>query len=223
MRTFVISLGGSILIPDKINVNFLKGFRKLILKHSKKNRFILIIGGGKICRKYQKAAKKVTKLHPEDLDWLGIHSTRLNAHLLRTIFKKIAYQRIIKDPREKVRFNKLLIGAGWQPGCSTDFDAVMLAKTYKADTVINMTNIAYLHDKNPSLYKKTRIIKQTDWKTLRKIIGSKWSPGLNVPFDPEAAKLAQKLKLKLILIGSDLKNFDNLLKGKKFNGSVVED
>jgi len=222
MKTFVISLGGSILVPDKINTQFLKQFRKLILKHSKKNRFVLVIGGGKTARNYQGAIKKVAHLPPEDLDWIGIHSTRLNAHLLRTIFKNIAYQRIIKDPTEKVKFKRLLIGAGWKPGCSTDYDAVLLAKTYKADTVINLTNVEYLHDKNPSIYKKTKTIKQTNWKTLRKIIGSKWSPGLHAPFDPIAAKLAQKLKLKLLLIGPNLKNLDNLLNNKKFKGSIVE-
>jgi len=223
MRSFVISLGGSILVPDKINVNFLKRFRKLILKHSQKNKFIIITGGGKTCRRYQKAARSVTKVIDEDLDWIGIHSTRLNAHLLRTVFRNIACPKIVKDPTKKIVFKKLLIGAGWKPGCSTDYDAVVLAKTYGVKTVINITNVDYLHDKNPAIYKKTKIIKEANWKTMRIIVGSKWTPGLNSPFDPEAVKLAQKLKLKLVLIGPDLKNLDNLLHNKKFKGSVVED
>ena len=36
MGDFVISLGGSIIIPDKINVKFLRGFRDLIIKHLRK-------------------------------------------------------------------------------------------------------------------------------------------------------------------------------------------
>lgn len=49
-KTIVISLGGSIISPEfgKIDINFLKKFRKLILKFLKKRfKFIIIVGGGK--------------------------------------------------------------------------------------------------------------------------------------------------------------------------------
>lgn len=219
MKTFVISLGGSIVVPDQINVNYLKKLKQIIKKHSKKNKFIIVIGGGHTARKYQKAGRKLG-FNQTDLDWVGIHTTWLNADFVRNVFQ--VKQSIVQNPTKKIKFKKILFAGGWKPGCSTDFDAVMLAKTYGAQTVVNITNISYLHDKNPSLYKKTKTIKQTDWKTLRKIIGNKWSPGLNVPFDPVAAQLAQKLKLKLVLVGSDLNNLDNLLKDKKFKGSIVE-
>jgi len=221
-EVIVLSLGGSVIVPEKIDINFLKNFKKLILKNLKKYKFILITGGGYTCRLYQKAADSVIKLKTEELDWLGIHSTRLNAHLIKTILGKNAYKNIITNPNDKIKFDNVLVGAGWKPGWSTDYDAVVLAKNYKAKTVINMTNINYLHDKNPKKYKKTKIIKKTDWKGFRKIVGNKWIPGLNVPFDPVAAKLAQKLKLRLVLIGNNLKNFDNFLKNKKFKGSIVK-
>ena len=158
----------------------------------------------------------------EDLDLIGIYATRLNAHLLRTIFRDIAYKRIIKDPTEKISFDKVLIAAGWKPGFSTDYDAVMLAKTFNAKTVVNMTNIDYLHDKDPSKYKNAKLIKEIDWAGFRKIVGSKWSPGLKAPFDPVASKLAQKLDLTLVLIGKNLNNLKKFLEGRKFKGSIVE-
>ena len=79
-----------------------------------------------------------------------------------------------------------------------------------------------LHDKDPRIYKNAKKIEKTDWKGLRKIVGNKWIPGMNVPFDPIAAKEAQKLKLKLVLVGKDLNNFKKFLDNKKFKGSVVE-
>ena len=158
----------------------------------------------------------------EDLDWLGIHATRMNAHLLRTIMRDMAYPRVIKNPTTKVRFDNVLIGTGWKPGFSTDYDAVMLAKTYGAKTVINMTNIDYLHNKDPRKHKDARIIKNINWKGFRRIVGDTWSPGLNAPFDPIASRLANKHKMKLIIIGKKLSNFKNLLDGKEFKGSVVE-
>ena len=221
-EVIIISLGGSIVVPDNIAVGFLKRFNGLIRRHLKKYKFIIIIGGGKTCRNYQKAASSVVRMNDEDLDWIGIHATRLNAHLLRTVFRDVAYPRLIKNPTEKVRFDKVLIAAGWKPGWSTDYDAVLLAKTFNARTVINMTSVDYLHDKDPRIYKNARIIKTTDWYGLRSIVGDTWKPGMNVPFDPIAAKQGQKLKLRLVLIGKNLNNLKNFFDGKKFRGSVVE-
>ena len=96
----VISVGGSLIAPGGIDTNFLRQFRRLILGQIKKGkRFILIVGGGKIARIYQKSARQVAKLTDEDLDWLGIHATRLNAHLLRTIFRDFAFPQIIRKTR----------------------------------------------------------------------------------------------------------------------------
>lgn len=218
----IISVGGSIIVPDKIDLKFLKALRKLIKSYLKKYKFVLITGGGKTARDYINTADNIAGINDEDLDWLGIHATRLNGQLLRTIFQDVAYPRVLKNPTEKVRFDKVLVAAGWQPGYSTDYDAVVIAKTLKAKTVINMTNIDYLHDKDPRKYKTAKKILNIDWKGFRKIVGNKWSPGLNAPFDPIASKLAQKENMKLILIGKDLKNLKNFLDKKSFKGSVVE-
>lgn len=220
-EVIVLSLGGSVIVPDDIDSDFLKDLKKLIKNNSKKYKFILVTGGGKTARRYQEAAKKFNISNTE-LDWLGIQSTWLNAELVRRILGNLAYKDIVTNPNNKVNFNNILIAGGWKPGWSTDYDAVILAKNHKAKTVINMTNVEYLHDKDPRKYKDAKKIEKIDWNGFRKIVGDKWVPGLNVPFDPIAAKLAQKLRLKLVLVGKNIKNFDNFLKGKKFKGSVVE-
>ena len=219
----IISLGGSVIVPDEVDSKFLKSFRKLVKSYLRRYKFILITGGGKTCRGYQKAASSVVKLHAEDLDWLGIHATRLNAHLLRTIFRGVAKPAVVKNPTKKVKFDKVLIAAGWKPGCSTDYDSVLLAQNFGAKTVINITNIDYLHDKDPRKYKGAKRIKSIGWKGFRKIVGDKWIPGMNTPFDPIATKLAQKLGLRLVLIGKNVSNLKQVLDGKKFKGSAVED
>ena len=220
----IISLGGSLIVPDEVDVSFLKNFRKLILEEIKTKRFFIICGGGKTARKYASAAKQVTNLKSEDLDWLGIHSTRLNAHLLRTIFRKYAYPKIVKNPNEKIKTNKkIIIAAGWKPGCSTDYDAVLIAKTHEVKTIINLSNIDYAYDKDPRKFPGAEPILRTDWKTFRSYLPTKWDPGLNSPFDPIASKEAQKLKLKVIIAnGRNIKNLKNILENKKFIGSVIE-
>ncbi len=221
-KIIVISLGGSIIVPDNIDIGFLKELNKLVRDYTDRFKFILITGGGSTARNYQKAADSVRELDNDDLDWLGIHSTRLNAHLLKAIFKDIAYKKFIKNPDKKVKFDNVLIGAGWKPGFSTDYDSVRLAKTYKADTVINMTNIDHLYDKNPDIHKNAKQIENTDWEGLMNIVGDKWIPGMNTPFDPVAAKEGAKLGLKLIFLGNNLHNFRKFLDGKKFRGSIVK-
>ena len=62
-RIVVISLGGSIIVPDKINVEFLKDFKKLINDFVEKgNKAIIVCGGGKTARLYQNAASKISNL-----------------------------------------------------------------------------------------------------------------------------------------------------------------
>jgi uridylate kinase len=224
MKTVVLSLGGSILVQEKINVDFLKAFKQFIEKHiSQGYRFIIIVGGGRTCREYQNAAKDVAMVHPEDLDWLGIHATRLNAHLIRTIFKDYSNPVVVKDPTKKKDFNEnILVAAGWKPGWSTDYDAVLLAKNYGVKTIINMTNTDYVCDKDPNKNADARPLKDISWSNFRKLVGNEWKPGLNMPFDPVASKLASELKLKVIIVcGTDIENLGNILSGKDFKGTTI--
>ncbi len=222
-RTVVISLGGSIIVPDEINVEFLKGFKRLINDFvDEGNKAIIVCGGGKTCRKYQNAAGKISNLRNDDLDWMGIHTTRLNAQLVKTLFLGDVHEVIIHNPNDKVNFKeKVLIAAGWKPGWSTDYDAIRLAHNFNVKTVINVSDVPYVYDKEPKNNHDARPIKEMSWKDLRKLVGDKWNPGLNVPFDPIAAKEAEKLKIKVIIIGTDLENLKNLLEGEEFNGTVI--
>lgn len=225
-ETVVISLGGSVMAPSQIDADFLKGFKQLIGKFMGDGcRFAIICGGGKTAREYQNAARSVVQAVPEDLDWLGIHATRLNAHLLRTIFRETAYPRVVKNPNERITLKeseRIVVAAGWKPGRSTDYIAVLLAKNLGARTVINITNTDFVYDKDPTKFHDAKPVQKISWKDFRKLIGvSKWSPGLNTPFDPVAAKTAEKMELKVAVIGKDIVNLENFLAGKQFRGTVI--
>ena len=223
-KTIIMSLGGSVIVPDKMDIKFLKNFKNLIEKYVKKNfKFVIYCGGGKTARNYQKSASQIINLDNKKLDWIGIHATVLNAQFIRSIFQNSAEEKIVIDPTKKIKFNKnILIAAGWKPGWSTDYDAVLLAKNLKVKTVINMSNINYVYDKDPKKNKKAKKIKNISWKNYRKIAGNKWKAGLNKPFDPIAAKEADNLGLNVFIIGKNLKNFENLLNNKKFIGTIIE-
>jgi len=225
----VISVGGSLIVPNGgIDTGFLIKFNKFIrarLAENKKRQFFLIVGGGATTRHYQNAAGGVIggKLTNDDLDWLGIHATRLNAHLIRTIFRDIAHHYILKHYEiiRKVE-ESVVVGSGWKPGWSTDFCAIMTCQDYDVKTVINMSNINQVYDKDPGKFKDAKPIDKISWKELRKLVGNEWTPGMHAPFDPIAAKKAQSLGIKAVIVnGSNFDNLDNYFNNKKFVGTVI--
>lgn len=223
-KTIILSLGGSLICPNDFDFNFLKKFKQVIEEYVKKRcKFVIICGGGRLARIFQQIASKSSKLSNDELDWLGIHATKINAHLVKSIFDNNAEGFIMSNPNQKINFKKnILIAAGWLPGCSTDYDAVLVAKNLDVKEIINMSNIDYVYDKDPKKYKDAKKIEKISWGDYSKMISQKWKAGMNVPFDPIAAKEAQKSGMKVTIIGSDLKNFENLLEGKKFKGTVMQ-
>lgn len=225
MRTIVISLGGSIVAPDKINVGFLRDFKRFVLGYLKKGwRFVIVAGGGDTARRYQKAAAKIKGVSQDNLDWVGIQATKLNAMLLRAVFSPDIEVVFLKSLYQKIDKSKgLFVAAGWRPGCSTDYVTVLLAKRFKVDFFVEATNIGYVYEKDPRRWPRAKSLPKLSWQEYKKVIPGKWRVGMKVPVDPMAAKLAEKARLgAVILKGTDLKNFGNFLEGKKFRGSIIE-
>ncbi len=223
-KTFILSLGGSLIVPDQIDVSFLKKFKLFIEKEvARGSRFVIVAGGGATSRRYRDAGVGVIhKMSVWDLDWLGIHATRLNAHLIRTIFSKLANPKIIINPAEKYTVKRpIIIAAGYWPGHSTDYDAVLLAKKFRAEMILNLSNIDYVYTKDPKK-KGAKKIAQISWTNFRKIVGNKWAPSLHAPFDPIASQLAQKFGLKVVVLnGRNFANLKNAMHGKKFIGTLI--
>ncbi|MBS3113292.1 UMP kinase [Candidatus Woesearchaeota archaeon] len=221
----VISLGGSLIIPNEINYIFLKQFRKMIINYIKKgNKVIIVCGGGSICRKYYRAAKLVTNIKQSELDWVGVMATRLNAELIRIIFGSFAEKNVKYSPNKKYDFKKILIIGGDKPGGSSDLDTVELAKKYNTKEVINLSDISYVYDQNPKKYKNAKPLKSLRWQEYKKVIGRKWVSGAHVPFDPIASNRAMQYGLKVIIAnGKDLNNLKKILySSRSFKGTVIE-
>lgn len=225
-KPVVISLGGSIVVPNGgIDIKFLTEFNNFIRKKIAENwRFFIVVGGGATARHYIDYAKKIVGTITDwDLDWLGIHTTRLNAHLIKTIFQDVAHPRIIENYEKKIAHlsEPLVIAAGWKPGCSTDYDAVVLARDYDAKVVINMSNITTVYDKDPKQFPTAKPLHNLTWREFEKLVGTDWKPGSNLPFDPVATRFAKTLGIVVYVIGKDLTNLDSILKGRDFTGTVI--
>ncbi len=224
-KSFVLSVGGSLIVTaNGIDTRFLKEFCAFILKQVREGyKFYLVIGGGVTARSYIKAALEIASISRADCDWVGISATRLNAQLLRASFGQAAHQEIIIDPTKKIFSRQsIAIAAGYKPGWSTDYAAVLLARHNNIKTVINLSNIDYAYDKDPRRFKDAKKLETVSWPAFRKIVGNRWQPGLNAPFDPIASREAAKLAMKVaILNGRNLKNLEKCLRGEKFKGTIV--
>ena len=116
-ETIVMSVGGSLIVPGQIDTTFIANLKTFIDTQTTEygRRFIIIAGGGRTARNYQEAAATVSDLAPDDLDWMGIHATRLNGHLLRTVFRDSAHRVMITNPDDILdvpKHEKVVIAAG---------------------------------------------------------------------------------------------------------------
>lgn len=220
----IISLGGSLIVPNEIDVVFIKEFVDTITEYANKGfKFVIITGGGHTARTYIEALKKISNPNNIDLDWIGIAGTRLNAELLRVSFGNIAHDSIIMNPDVITNTDKeILIGGGWKPGNSSDLAAVHSAQTVGARKLINLSNIDYAYDKDPKKFSDAVKIEQSSWADFRQILPTEWDPGLNAPFDPIAAQKAEELGLEVVIMnGKNIENLKNYLDGKEFLGTVI--
>lgn len=227
MNITMLTIGGSVIHPDTgINTKFLSGFNQLIRKQiAKGRRFFIMVGGGHIGREYQYAARSIkSELTNEDKNWLGIHGTRLNAQLVRTIFQDLACPKLILNVAEEGEISKykIVIGAGSMPGASTDLDMVRLSERLKPELIISLLNVKMIYDADPKTLPRANPIVQMGWPDYQAMIGEWWNADRQLPFDPFAAQLAKNIGLKIIFAeGRNLPNLENILEKKKFKGTTI--
>lgn len=225
-ETVIISVGGSLIVPQEIDTTFLSSLKVLIEDEvAKGRRFVIIAGGGRTARKYMDAVHSVATLSSDDLDWIGIHATRLNGHLLRTMFRDIAHPVMITNPDDVLDVPShipLIIAAGYRPGSSTDLRAVQIAQRQRATRLINLSNINYVYTADPKKDPSATAIADIGWKEFRAMIPAEWDPGLSSPFDPVAARTAEVLQMEVAIInGSKLEELKKYLAGEPFVGTRI--
>ena len=227
MNTKVISLGGSIVAPSGVNTALVRNFFSIIesyLKKDSRRRLIIVVGGGGPARMYQQAYREIVTATDNDMqDWIGISATRLNAQLLAGVFQQYCGTPVVTDPTAEFSFNgRVLVAAGWKPGFSTDFDAVMLAERYEADTVINLSNIQKVYTDDPKTNPDARPVDTISWADFQNIVGDQWIPGKNLPFDPVATKKAAELHLRVIVAsGQEIETVESILEERQFEGTII--
>ena len=224
-KVVVLSLGGSLIIPDKVDANFLIKFKNTLRSLYRTHKFVVVCGGGSIARKYISLLKSQNK-STKELSLAGIRATRTNAQLLMQFFGKEANDTLPKDMKDVKDYlsknDVVLCGAlRFDPEATSDTTAAKLASFLKTE-FINMTNVKGLYTDNPKTNPKAKFVPKISWKAFEKqALKLKHEAGQHFVLDQSAAILIRKNKIPTYIIDQDLKNLDKILKGKKFVGTII--
>jgi uridylate kinase len=224
-KVMVLSLGGSLIIPNEADIKFLKKFKEVLEKHSKNYRFVVVCGGGSTARKYINGLKAAGKSSMFQA-MAGISSTRMNARFMTYLFGKDANEGIPHDMKHVstllAKNDFVFCGAlRYAENETSDGTAAKLAAFFKSP-FINLTNVSGLHDKNPKKFKDTRFIPEISWKSFHAMANkTKFEPGQHFVLDQSASKIIMEKQITTYILGQDMKQLDNLLKGVKFKGTVI--
>jgi len=225
-KVIVLSLGGSLIIPDKIDIRFIKEFKKTILKNTKKYKFVIVCGGGSIARKYI-SALKILKVNEKLQNLSGISATRMNARFMNYFFNHDPKQGIshkVETLQKDIKKQDVIFCGAleYKPNQTSDSTAAELASYFKT-IFINLTNVKGLYNKNPIKYKNAKFIPKISWENFYKLANkNKYSPGQHFVLDQTASGIIMKNKVTTYIVGKNLKELDNLLNNKKFNGTIIQ-
>jgi uridylate kinase len=226
MKTVVISLGGSILIPELEN-HLIKEYIPVLKKIAKKCQLYVVVGGGGEARRYIEVSRKMG-IDEGTSDEIGILITRLNATLLIASLGNDAYPKVAETHNEAKKFGesgKIVIMGGITPGQTTDAVAAVLAERVQASVFINATSVngVYTEDpkKNPDAKKFGTM---TPAKLLEIVGGTALVAGSNNVLDIIAARVVERSRIPLVVLdGRKPKNLEEAILKGKFVGTIVTD
>lgn len=203
----IISLGGSILVPDSIASDIVTQIAQTVrtVYNETERPIIIVIGGGATARMYQDGLRVQHIQNSELLDWIGIYATRMNARFLSYVFDADASV-LVETPDDIIgkKLAPITIVGGWKPGWSTDYVATWIAVHTGGSHVINISNIPYVYDKDPKKFSDAQPQQHMHWVDYLKLIPEKWVPGLSSPFDPVASRLAQEHSISVLIASHDM-------------------
>ncbi len=223
MKAIVISIGGSVLFSEDIDISFFNQLIVLLKKSSKKNKIFIVVGGGKTARTYIKLGRELN-FNEKTLDEIGIKITRINAEILARILK-ISNKDIPFTTKEAKDIDKpIVVMGGTTPGHSTDMVGAELAEKTHADKYIIATNVDGIYDKDPNKYSDAKKLIKVSIKKLIEKYGANWSSaGKNIVIDGPALEIIQRAKIPTFVVnGKKLDQLEKVITNQKFNGSTIK-
>jgi len=220
----VVSIGGSILIPEKDDSEYIEKLAKILRNVAKDVQLVIICGGGKISRYYSETGRKLGG-NTYQLDELGIGITRVNAGLLSIALGDLKIDSIPTTAEECASISipgKIVVMGGTKPGHTTDAVAAMVAALIGADRIVNASNVDAVYSDDPNKNLSAKRFSKMTIEELRNIIYCDHDAGKSSIFDPLGVKIAMENKIDLFMVnGRDFDELKNAILGKKIKGTFV--
>jgi uridylate kinase len=225
MAIIALNIGGSVLAPDDVDVDFASRLANELNALAKEHHLFVVVGGGAVARRYIKACRKLGS-NETFLDEVGIEATRLNARVLISALGKTAYPKPALDFHEAINAShryKIVVMGGTHPGHTTDAVTTMLAEKAGADRIVITTNVDGVYTSDPNKDPDAMLIEKLTPRQLIEITsGAKIGAGSKGVVDPLGAKVIARSGITTYVVnGNNLENLTAAIDGRKFHGSVI--
>jgi uridylate kinase len=222
MNSVVVSVGGSVVLSDEANVDFLKKLAALLKKVGKQYRLFVIVGGGTIARRYIQLGRKLG-FDEDTLDLIGIDVTRVNARIIANLLG-VSNKEIPRTTDEALSLDfPIVVMGGTDPKHSTDTVGAELAEKTHAIRFVNATNVDGIYDKDPNKYDDAQQLKEVPIDHLIAQYGTKWgAAGKNIFMDEPALAIIKRAKVPTVVVnGTRLDQLEKAIVGQPFDGTTI--
>ena len=218
-----LSLGGSVINPGNIDSKFLEDFSIAIKELVHQYKFMIVCGGGKVARQYIKGLPN--GLTEGERDYMGIAATWLNAQLLTYYFKghcSPILPTTVKKLTEHLQTYDIGISGGFLTAIKTDEDAAILADLYGSPSLVNVTNVDGIYDKDPKQYSDAKKYSELTYNQFYEIVSPlSLNAGSNAPFTLIAAKICERTNIRIIVLEKNVDKIKQAINGKTV-GTVIK-
>lgn len=225
MEKVVVSIGGSVLVPNKNDSAYIDSLSKMLKKASEDVEIVVVCGGGNISRYYSKIGMELGAT-TEQLDLMGIATTRINAQLLNIALGEYSIDKVPTTVEECVkerRKGKIPVMGGTEPGHTTDGVAAAIAESIKADRIVNASNVDGVYTDDPRKNPKARKIGNMIIGELKRIVYDKHEACKSCVFDPVGVDIAMRAGVDILMVnGRDIDELRNAILGKDIKGTYVK-
>ncbi len=225
MDRVVVSLGGSVLVPDDQDAVYLRQLAALVRSLSSELSLVLVCGGGKIARYYISQSRELGASR-EKQDELGIEVTRLNARTLRLAIGSRASDQMphtVEEASEAVEGGKVVVMGGTSPGHTTDAVAAMVAEAIGAKRIVNATSVEAAYTADPQRHPDAKRLATLTHQELYDLVNKGMhSAGPSDVFDRLGAEVAMRANIPVVIVqGRDLSELEHAIRGEKVKGTLV--